>query len=158
MVNLAINGTPITGNISAIGSLASLNIAIPSDLVTGENILSLGWGSTDNSYEAFRLQAVIQTCGASVTGGLASDKRGPGNSATDVATNTTITLTFNNPLDPATVNATTLPVMVGWNSNQEIERQLRGHRQPGGLHARQPVPNQHSNLGRHLQRPVRSGR
>ncbi len=118
---LAINGTPITGNISAIGSLASLNVAIPSGLlVTGANTLSLGWGSTDNSYEAFRLSAVIETCGASFTGGLSLTTAVPANNATAVATNSTITLTFNHPLDPATVNSTTLPVMVTWNSNLEI--------------------------------------
>lgn len=117
---LALNGTAIMGNVSAITSLTSLNIPVSSFLVTGPNVLSLGWGSTDNSYEAFRLQAAIETCGASYTGGLTLTSATPSNAATAVATSTTITLTFNNALDPATVNSTTLPVMVGWNSNQEI--------------------------------------
>jgi hypothetical protein len=117
---LGINGTAITGNISAIGSLASLNIPVSSYLVVGSNTLALGWGSTDNSYEAFRLQAVIETCGASYTGGLTLTTAVPANNATNVATNTNITLTFNHALDPATVNSTTLPVMIGWNSNAEI--------------------------------------
>jgi hypothetical protein len=117
---LAINGTAITGNISAISSLTSLNIPISSNLVVGQNTLSLGWGSTDNSLEAFRLQGVIQTCGASLTGGLKLSSATPAYNASGVATNSPIQLVFNNPLDPATVNSTTLPVMVGWNSNQEI--------------------------------------
>ena len=106
-------------------------------------MLSLGWGSTDNILEAFRLQATIQTCGASYTGGLSLVSASPAYSATGVATNTTITLTFNNALDPATVNDTTLPVMIGWNSNQICGR-LCGDRQPGDLHSRQPVPDQHA--------------
>jgi methionine-rich copper-binding protein CopC len=118
---LAINGTALTGNISAIYNLAPLNVAIPGGLLTvGSNTLALGWGSTDNSDEAFRLGATIQTCGASLTGGLTLTSAIPANNATSVATNTTITLNFNNPIDPATVNSTTLPVMLGWNSNQEV--------------------------------------
>ncbi len=118
---LAINGTAITGNINAIYSPASLNVAIPNGLLTvGSNTLALGWGSTDNSLEAFRLGATIQTCGASFTGGLALTSAVPANNATGVATNTTITLNFNNAIDPATVNSTTLPVMIGWNSSQEV--------------------------------------
>jgi hypothetical protein len=127
---LAINGHAIMTNISAIGSLAPLNIAIPSaDLVVGQNTLSLGWGSTDNSLEAFRLQATIQTCGASLTGGtsltnqvepLVVTSASPSYNATSVATNTNITLNFNNPIDPLTVNSSTLPVMISWNSNQII--------------------------------------
>jgi methionine-rich copper-binding protein CopC len=131
---LAINGTAITGNVyfwssGGYSSLHSLNIPISSLLVTGTNTLALGWGSTDNSLEGFRLQGVIETCGASETpatsvngntAGLVVTSATPSYSAGGVATNTTITLVFNNPLDPATVNSTTLPVMVGWNSNAEI--------------------------------------
>jgi len=50
----------------------------------GSNTLSLGWGSTDNNDEAFRLGAVIQTCGASFTGGLALTSAVPANNATGV--------------------------------------------------------------------------
>ncbi len=67
-------------------------------------------------------------------------------------------MNFNNPIDPATVNATTLPVMVGYNSNQEIAGSYAVDRQSGGLYAGQPVPDQHTNLRRHLQRPARPGR
>ncbi|MGA3371748.1 MAG: Ig-like domain-containing protein [Terracidiphilus sp.] len=117
---LAINGTAITGNISGQYSLYPLNIPISSNLVVGQNVLALGWGSTDNYDEAFRLQASIQTCGASLTGNLSLVSATPSNGATSVPTNTTITLQFNNPLNAATVNDTTLPVMIGWNSNQII--------------------------------------
>jgi hypothetical protein len=117
---LAINGTAITGNINAIYSMTSLNVPISSNLVVGQNTLSLGWGSTDNSLEAFRLQATIQTCGSSLTGGLRLSSATPAYSASGVATNSTIQLIFNNPIDPASVNSTTLPVMIGWNSNAEI--------------------------------------
>ena len=72
------------------------------------------------TYEAFRLQGSIQTCGATLTGGLTVASTTPTGGSTNVPTNSTITLTFNNPLDPATVSDTTLPVMVGWNSNDII--------------------------------------
>ena len=117
---LAVNGTAIMGNVSAIGSLTAINVDITSYAAAGTNVLSLGWGSTDNSDEAFRLQAVVETCGASNSGGLTLSSASPAYATTGNATNTTVTLTFNNALDPATVNATTLPVMVGFNSNQEI--------------------------------------
>jgi hypothetical protein len=117
---LGINGTSIMGNLSAINSLSPMNTPISAFLVVGTNTLSLAWGTTDNSDEAFRLQATIETCGASLTGGLKLTSASPANGATAVATNTTITMNFNNPIDPATVNATTLPVMITYNSNQEI--------------------------------------
>ncbi|HVU45322.1 MAG TPA: Ig-like domain-containing protein [Terracidiphilus sp.] len=117
---LGINGTSIMSNLSAYTSLAPINIPISSYLVVGSNTLSLAWGTTDNSYEAFRLTGVIETCGASLTGGLKLVSATPSSGSTGVATNTTITMNFNNPIDPATVNATTLPVMIGYNSNQEI--------------------------------------
>jgi hypothetical protein len=122
---LGVNGTAIMGNLSdsfnPSAPAAQLNIPISTYLVVGSNTLSLGWGSTDNVTEAFRLQAVIETCGASFTGGLTLTTEVPANSATGVSTSTNIVLTFNHPLDPATVNATTLPVMIGYNSNQEIQ-------------------------------------
>ncbi|MGH9605831.1 MAG: Ig-like domain-containing protein [Terracidiphilus sp.] len=117
---LGINGVSIMSNLSATGSLSPINIPISSFLVVGANTLSLAWGATDNSYEGFRLQAVIQTCGDSETGGLTLTSATPSNNSTGVSTNTTITMNFNNPIDPATVNTTTLPVMVGYNSNQEL--------------------------------------
>jgi hypothetical protein len=126
---LALNGTAIMNNISGYNTRAyPLNIPL-TNLVTGENVLSLGWGSTDNAYEAFRLQATIQTCGASLTGGTSvTGNRGglvlisaaPSYGAGGVATNSTITLVFNNPLDPATVNSTTLSFQVGDSSSQTI--------------------------------------
>jgi len=116
---LGLNGVAIMGNISAIYSLASINIPISSHLVPGANTLALGWGSNDNNDEAFRLGAVIQTCGASVNG-LSLSSAVPAYAATGVATSTNVTLNFNNPVNPLTVNSTTLPVMIGYNSNQEI--------------------------------------
>jgi hypothetical protein len=114
-------GIAITGNINTNTSITPLNVPISSFLVPGANTLALGWGSTDNNYEAFRLQADIETCGASVAPeSLSIVSTTPANNTTNVATSTTIVMNFSNPLDPATVNATTLPVMVGWNSNQEI--------------------------------------
>ncbi len=117
---LALNGTAITATIGAQTTLNPISIAVSSYLVTGQNVLALGWGSNDNNYEGLRLGAVIETCGASYTGSLTLTGSTPASGATGVVTNTPITLTFNNPLDPATVNSTTLPVMVGYNSNQEI--------------------------------------
>ena len=117
---LGINGTAIMSNISAISSLSPLNIPISSFLVAGSNTLSLSWGSTDNYFEAFRLQGTIATCNSSYAGGLTVVNETPTYGHSGVATNANITLVFNHSLDPATVNATTLPVMVGWNSNQEL--------------------------------------
>jgi hypothetical protein len=117
---LGINGTAIMSNLSAIGSLSPIDIPVSSYLVVGNNTLSLAWGTTDNSYEAFRLQGIIETCGASLTGGLKLSSATPSNGATGVSTNTTVTMNFNNPIDPATVNTTTLPIMIGYNSNQEV--------------------------------------
>lgn len=119
--SLLLNGTAITGNISGAYSLSPLNITLPPGILNaGVNTLSLQWGSTDNYYEAFRLQATIQTCGSTLTGGLSLVSASPSFGTTGVATNTSITLTFNNPLDPATVSDTTLPVMIGWNSTNII--------------------------------------
>jgi hypothetical protein len=123
------NGVAITGNINAIYNMVRVNIPISSYLVTGANTLALGWGSTDNSDEGFRLQAVIETCGASEipatsvnnnTAGLVVTSATPSYGASGVATNSSIQLVFDNSLDPATVNSTTLPVLIGWNSNAEI--------------------------------------
>ena len=52
--------------------------------------------------------------------GLSLVSSTPANGATGVATNTTITLNFNDPIDPATVNSSTLSVMIGWNSNATL--------------------------------------
>ncbi len=117
---LAVNGNAIMGNVSAIGSLTPISVDITSWVAAGSNTLSLGWGSTDNNDEAFRLQAVVEACGASYASGLTLSSATPAYGSTGNATNTNIMLTFNNTLDPATVNSTTLPVMVGFNSNQEI--------------------------------------
>ncbi len=118
---LAVNGTAIMSDQGYTGgSLVPVNIDITSEVVPGTNYLIFAFGSTDNSLEGLRLQAAVETCGASLTGGLTLVSATPSNGATGVATNTTITMNFNNPLDPATVNATTLPVMIGYNSNQEI--------------------------------------
>jgi hypothetical protein len=127
---LAVNGTAIMGDQGYTGgSLVPLNIEITSNVIVGTNYLTFAFGSTDNNLEGLRLQGAIETCGASLTSGtsvmgqtagLVVTSATPSYSAGGVATNSTITLNFNNPLDPATVNSTTLPVMIGWNSNAEI--------------------------------------
>lgn len=117
---LGLNGTAITGNISAIYSLGTINIPISSYLTTGSNTLAVGWGSTDNSLEAFRLHAVVATCGAEASGGLSLSSVIPANNATGVAVNTPVTLVFNQPLDPATVNSGTLELTDGWGPGQQV--------------------------------------
>jgi len=127
---LAVNGQAIMADQAYTGgSLVPVNIEITSYVTTGTNYLTFAFGNTDNNLEGLRLQGVVETCGASLTSGtsltnqissLVLTSATPSYSASSVPTNSTITLTFNNPLDPATVNSTTLPVMVGWNSNQEI--------------------------------------
>ncbi|MGA2086827.1 MAG: Ig-like domain-containing protein, partial [Terracidiphilus sp.] len=127
---LAVNGQAIMGDQGYTGgSLVPLNIEITSYVSTGTNYLIFAFGNTDNNLEGLRLQGVVETCGASLTSAtsvmgqtanLVVTGATPSYSAGGVATNSTITLTFNNPLDPTTVNSTTLPVMIGWNSNAEI--------------------------------------
>jgi len=120
---LGINGTSIGFfNSSGVDTLQPVNAPISAYLVVGSNTLAYGWGAGAGytGLAAFRLQGVIQTCGATLTGGLTLTSATPSNGATGVSTNTSITMNFNNPIDPATVNSTTLPVMVGWNSNQEL--------------------------------------
>ena len=118
---LAVNGNAIMSMVSSINSLTPLNLKIPaSSLKNGTNTLSLIWGATDNYDEAFRLQGSIQTCGAILNTGLAVASVTPASGSTNVPTNSSITITFNNPLNPATVNASTLPVMIGWNGNAGI--------------------------------------
>ena len=119
--SLLVNGTAVTGNISSPYSLSQINIPLrPGILNARVNTLTMQWGSTDNYYEAFRLQANIQTCSSTLTGGLSVVSTVPTVGATGISTNATIMMDFNNPLDPATVTDTTLPVMVGWNSGQII--------------------------------------
>jgi hypothetical protein len=118
---LGINGTAIMSEMGYTGNTpAPIEIDITNYVQPGTNTLALGWGWTDNSYEAFRLEAVVEKCGASMVNRLSLTGATPGWGESNVPVDTNITLTFNNPLDPATVNSATLPVMVGWNSNQEI--------------------------------------
>lgn len=118
---LALNGVPIMSDQGYTGgALTPLNIDITSQVTTGTNYLTFGFGSTDNYLEAFRLQAVVETCGSSYIGNLSLVNAAPSVGTTNVPTNTSITLQFNNVLDPATVNSSTLPVMIGWNSNQVV--------------------------------------
>jgi hypothetical protein len=117
---LNLNGQPLLTNFVAYSPLTSFSVPISTSLVAGTNTLTLVWGSEYSANTGFRLQGSIQTCGASITGGLTATGANPSNGASNVPTNTTILLNFNNPIDPATVNSTTLPVMVGWNSGQEI--------------------------------------
>ena len=118
---LAVNGTPIMGSQAYTGgSVNPINIDISGWVMPGLNYLNFAYGSTDNFDEGVNLNATIETCGASVTGGLSLTSTSPANNTTNVATNTSIVMNFNNAVDPATVNTTKLPVMVGWSANQEI--------------------------------------
>jgi hypothetical protein len=118
---LLLNGLAITGQNYPWQGLAPINTALASaNLNQGANTLSYQLVSGWDGYEGFRLQGAIQTCGASLAGGLSVTSTTPANGATNVPTNTAYTITFNNPIDPATVNANTLPVMIGWNSSMGI--------------------------------------
>jgi hypothetical protein len=117
---LGINGTAIMGYLGQYNPLAPISIDITNYAQPGMNTLALAWGSADDYYEGFRLEGVVAKCGASLVNALSLTSATPSSGASNVPVDTNITLTFNNPLDPATVNSTTLPIMVGWNSNQEI--------------------------------------
>nr|WP_241654471.1 Ig-like domain-containing protein [Granulicella sibirica] len=108
---LQLNGTPITQPIDTY-SLVPLNVALPvASLNAGVNTLSMVYSTTNDNIDAFRLEATVQTCGVSFTSGLQLVRSTPAIQATGVATSTSITLTFNHPLDPATVNANTIQVL-----------------------------------------------
>jgi hypothetical protein len=114
---LLLNGAAITGQYAPWSGFAPINLALPpGGLNQAANTLAYQLNSGWDSYEGFRLQGAIQTCGASLTGGLTLTSSTPAMGATGVATNSSITLTFNHPLDPATVSNSTLPVTVGENS------------------------------------------
>jgi hypothetical protein len=127
---LAVNGHAIMSDQGYTGgALVPFNFEITSNVTVGTNYLIFAFGSTDNNLEGLRLQGVVETCGASLTGatsitgntsGLVLTSATPAYGAGGVATNTAITLVFNNPLDPATVNSTTLSIQVGNSSNQVI--------------------------------------
>ena len=120
---LMLNGLAITNTNQFYPweGMATINIALQaSSLNAGANSLSYQLASGWDGYEGFRLQANIQTCGASLVGGLLMTSSIPASGTSNVATDTTVTMNFNHPIDPATVNSSTLPIMVGWNSNAEI--------------------------------------
>ncbi len=120
---LLLNGVAITSTnlFYPWEGLAPINIALQSSgLNAGANTLSYQLASSWDGYEGIRLQGSIQTCGASLTGGLALTSSTPTNGATGVAVNTTITLNFNNTLDPATVNSNTLPLLITWNGTNQV--------------------------------------
>ncbi len=117
---LELNGQTLLNNVLGFSSLTPFNVSIATSLIAGTNTLTQVWNSAYSGHTGFRLQASIQTCGASQTGGLTLTSANPPNGTSNVATNTTVTLNFNNPLDPATVSSNTLPVMVNWNGNQVL--------------------------------------
>jgi hypothetical protein len=118
---LLLNGNPITSQLYPWQGLAPIGISLQTAGVNqGANTLSYQFVSNWDNYEGFRLQASIQTCGASLTGGLSLVSAIPANGAASVTTNTTVTLTFNNPIDPATVNANTLQILIGQSTNQAV--------------------------------------
>jgi hypothetical protein len=119
---LQLNGSTISQQLSFdYYTLDPVNIALPaSSLNAGANTLSFAANSNESYYEAFRFQGSVQTCGAALTGGLSLVSSTPAGNATNVATNSTITLNFNNPLDPATVSSNTLRVLNGYNGNEQI--------------------------------------
>jgi hypothetical protein len=123
---LLLNGTPITGQYYPWQGFTALDIALdPSQLNSGINTLAFQFASNWDNYEGFRLQGAIAPCGElygspTSLGGLTLVNVAPANGATGVATSTSITLTFNHSMNTSSVNSSTLPVMVGWNSNQEI--------------------------------------
>ena len=118
---LYLNGTAISGQFYPWQGMASINIALQAaGLNAGDNTLSFRLASGWDGYEGVRVQATIQTCGSTYTGGLSIVSTIPASGTTNVPTDTTIAINFNHPLDPATVNASTLPIMIGWNSGQGI--------------------------------------
>ena len=116
---LLLNGTAITGQFNPWAGMTPISISL-SSANQGVNTLSFQTTSSWDSYEGFRLQAVVETCSASYIGNLSMVSATPSAGSTGVYTNTTITMNFNEALDPATVSSSTLPVMIGWNGNQIV--------------------------------------
>jgi methionine-rich copper-binding protein CopC len=119
---LQLNGNPISQQLGFDSyTLDPVNIPLPaSSLDVGVNTLSFAENSNEDYYQEFRFQGSIQTCGATLTGGLSLVSSTPAAGATNVATNSTITLNFNNPIDPATVNSNTIRVLNSGNSYDQI--------------------------------------
>ncbi|MFZ1086684.1 MAG: Ig-like domain-containing protein [Terracidiphilus sp.] len=118
---LILNGNVISAQYYPWQGLAPINLTLPSGyLNSGVNTLSYQLASGWDGYEGFRLQGSIQTCGASLFGGLSLVSATPASGSTNVATNTAITLTFNGPIDPATVSSNTLLVTINQDSYQSI--------------------------------------
>lgn len=108
---LGLNGTALMPVVSAEGSLYPLNIAVSNLLVPGKNTLSLGWGPTDNYYEGFRLQAAIESCGASITNSnLTVTSISPVNGTSGVSVTSPVVVTFSSGVDGLTVNDLSLNV------------------------------------------------
>jgi hypothetical protein len=119
---LLLNGTQITSTnlFTPWEGLAPIGIPLPAgDLNPGANTLSYQLSSGWDGYEGMRLQGTILTCGASL-GALKLTSATPASGSTGVSTNSTVTLNFNNPLDPATVSSTTLPVTIAGNTNETM--------------------------------------
>jgi hypothetical protein len=119
---LLVNGTPLTNSTYVIYQLTPLSVALPpTALIAGQNTLSLQWTNPSGyAYGGFQLQASIQTCNAVFSGGLSVTSAVPANNATGVGASTSITINFNNPIDPATVNANTLQIAIGQSTSQDV--------------------------------------
>ena len=120
---LLLNGTAITNTNQFYPweGMTAIGIPLPSAMLNQTaNTLSYQLASGWDGYEGIRIQAIIETCGASLTGGLSLVSSTPASGLTGVPTNTTVTMTFNNPIDPATVNSSTLAVTITQDTNQTV--------------------------------------
>ncbi|MGA9977890.1 MAG: Ig-like domain-containing protein [Candidatus Sulfotelmatobacter sp.] len=115
------SGSPIAGTATLASDLVTLTF-VPAVQLQGGTVYTVDVsGYTDVVGNlGIGFTSSFTTSNSSLTGGLTLTSAIPSNGSTGVATNATITMNFNNPIDPATVNTTTLPVMIGYNSNQEI--------------------------------------
>lgn len=113
-------GAAISGTNTLSSDQVTLTFVPTSPLLAGTqyNIQVSGYKDlTGNSGTTFTSNF---TTGSSATTGLSLVSSTPANGASNVATNSAITLTFNYPLDPATVSDTTLPVTISGSLTQSI--------------------------------------
>ncbi len=156
---LAINGTAIMGNISGTPAARCASQHRHHQLCHAGNQLPLfGLGSTDNHLEGLSprnhrnlrrqpdRRSVLSPMPFRPTTPPAFP---PPPTSRSPSTTRSIRLT---------VNSTTLPVMVGWNSNQEIAGNYQVNGNVVTFTPDTPFPTRHAISGWRLQRPARSGR
>jgi len=112
-ITLSAGGTPVTGSVSLSSDRTSLTFTPSSLLAVSTTYTVKASGFTDqagNTVSAFTSTFTTGPSGVANTTRPTVTAVSPANGASGVAVNTNIMLTFNEALDPATVNVNTIPI------------------------------------------------